>query len=394
MNLFFALALLCVCLGVCASAMHTSHQPGTERTERNVLMERRIARDSFVKLGESDENDLHELVFAVKKLNLDLLEATVLERSTPGSALYQHWMSFHEVRGITHNPTASSKVLEWLAAHKELGVEVTWSSPYQDYIKATASVRVWGALLSAQFYRFDDRSKVTRTAKTTAATDAKTGAMHTDRYATGADARHKEGVRGTGIKNARNARNVGNVGNAGTVGTVGTAGRKHMHRCDEYYLPSALAPHLEAVLNTVQTPPPFKPQYRRKDTLADTDADADADADADKVPMVPRSHFRTDFTTRRVPTHRKKVQSQDVVTVSFLNAYYEISGVGHANLSQSVFETDSESFSPADLSQFQNLYGLESQAAEAPYGFAASDCVSHHCHCHCHCHCNHLIVPD
>jgi subtilase family serine protease len=43
--------------------------------------------------------------------------------------------------------------------------------------------------------------------------------------------------------------------------------------------------------------------------------------------------------------------------------------VGNASLSQSVFETSEEYFSPRDLNAFQKLYGLQEQAAENIGGF-------------------------
>jgi subtilase family serine protease len=228
-------ALVAALLGVLASAS----------VQLMEVMEKRISRESFVKIARSDAEQQHELVFAVKKLNQDKLEATVLERSTPGSALYQTWMSFHEVRAMTENKEGSAQVLSWL---EQNDIKVTWTSPYKDYIKATASVATWGTLLNTQFYAFDDTSKALK------------GVAR--KYAKGE-------VEAKGVKSLVDGV-VEGVKEAGVEDmgvTVEGVKRKNTHRCDEYSLPSTLAPHLEAVLNTVQTPPAFKPKYHRKEGM-------------------------------------------------------------------------------------------------------------------------------
>lgn len=48
--------------------------------------------------------------------------------------------------------------------------------------------------------------------------------------------------------------------------------------------------------------------------------------------------------------------------------------VGSALASQSVFETQSEYFSPSDLLKFQNLYNITRQTAIVENGYAATSC--------------------
>ena len=55
---------------------------------------KRIPRDTFLKLNRANPEETHELVFAIKQNNLDHLEQTLLQRSTPGSELYQKWLTF------------------------------------------------------------------------------------------------------------------------------------------------------------------------------------------------------------------------------------------------------------------------------------------------------------
>jgi len=61
------------------------------------------------------------------------------------------------------------------------------------------------------------------------------------------------------------------------------------------------------------------------------------------------------------------------VTVSFLNSLYRVpSNQGSGALSQSVFATNNEYFSPEDLNTFQTTYKQHVQAAVAVNGHSAS----------------------
>ena len=66
-------------------------------TEQLRVMERHIPRNSFITVSRSNTSDLHEVVFAVKQRNLDVLEKTLMGISTPGTDRYQQWLSFDEV---------------------------------------------------------------------------------------------------------------------------------------------------------------------------------------------------------------------------------------------------------------------------------------------------------
>ncbi len=67
------------------------------RDQSFVQVENMIHRPDFLKHDRCDGNLNHEVLIAVKHLNLDVLEQEVIERSTPGSPKYQKWMTFEEV---------------------------------------------------------------------------------------------------------------------------------------------------------------------------------------------------------------------------------------------------------------------------------------------------------
>ena len=62
------------------------------------------------------------------------------------------------------------------------------------------------------------------------------------------------------------------------------------------------------------------------------------------------------------------------VTVPFLNAFYKIqTNKGSSNQSQGVFETNNQKYSPNDVKQFQQTYGLSIQAAIDKKGVSTTD---------------------
>eukprot|EP00428_Durinskia_dybowskii_P062055 CAMPEP_0170380796 /NCGR_PEP_ID=MMETSP0117_2-20130122/14069_1 /TAXON_ID=400756 /ORGANISM="Durinskia baltica, Strain CSIRO CS-38" /LENGTH=661 /DNA_ID=CAMNT_0010636329 /DNA_START=129 /DNA_END=2114 /DNA_ORIENTATION=+ len=266
---------------------------------------RRIPRESFVKQQRAIPDENHALIFAVKQKNLDYLEKTLIERSTPRNELYQKWLTYDEIGEITSNSAGADAVRAWLLDND---VSVIWSTNHDDYIKAEAPVHVWEKLLNAEFYEFQDLSRNTRYK------------MNTDKIL----------------------------------------------RADEYSLPAHMDSHLSAVFHTVQTPPEVNQKYHV----------------ADETEEPKKTSFRSDFTITRVSSpSNKATESNGVVTVQFLNNYYQIaSNTASADLQQSVFETAQEHFSPNDLTQFQNTYGLPVQAAEAPFGYTTTNCNINSCY--------------
>jgi len=122
---------------------------------------------------------------------------------------------------------------------------------------------------------------------------------------------------------------------------------KTIHRAEHYSLPTSVDKHISGVFNTVQVPPEWKPSYNvlKQDS--------------------------------------KRLLSGGRVTPAFLNSYYKIApftGTVSPAVQQAVFETNGESFSPGDLTRFQDKFGLPRQAALAPYGHATTDCIHNSCY--------------
>ena len=79
-------------------------------------------RDDFIMKSKADPSTPHEMIFAVKQKNLDILEKEVLERATPGNPKYQKWMTFWEVGELVGNPEAAKATEDWLNEH---GIKVS-----------------------------------------------------------------------------------------------------------------------------------------------------------------------------------------------------------------------------------------------------------------------------
>jgi tripeptidyl-peptidase-1 len=269
---------------------------------------RRIPRETFVKGNKAGADETHALVFAVKQQNLDSLEKTLLERSTPGNDKYQKWLTYAEITALTANPAGSEAVKLWL---EQQGAKIVWSSNRNDYIKAEAPIAVWERLLDAEFFEFADHSRKKVASK--------------------------------------------------------------VLRADAYTIPDALQGHLHTVFYTVQTPPELRKKYHTADETA--------------IQRKNKHAFRTDISVFRGKQPALRTGANEVgsffeyVTVPFLNDYYVITtNEGNASQAQSVFETVEEYFSPNDLTLFQQQYDLPLQAAQAPYGYATTNCVSNDCY--------------
>lgn len=126
------------------------------------LMERMIQRESFVKLEIAPKSSVHEVIFAIQKNNIETLEKTVIERSSPGNPMYQKWLTFDQVTRLTSNVEGSVAVEKWLASQN---VSITWKSIRSDYYKASSTIGQWQELFDTTFYLWEDRANEDHTNK-------------------------------------------------------------------------------------------------------------------------------------------------------------------------------------------------------------------------------------
>ncbi len=125
-----------------------------------VLKETLTKRSTFVKVNESNSDTVHEVMIALHQNNLDVIEAILKERSTPGNELYQHWLTFGEIENYTRNDEAFSAVTNWLG---EINATISWISLRKDYLKAVSTIGSWEAALNTKFYLWQDNHRVLKT---------------------------------------------------------------------------------------------------------------------------------------------------------------------------------------------------------------------------------------
>lgn len=122
---------------------------------------------------------------------------------------------------------------------------------------------------------------------------------------------------------------------------VGLPGKRFV-RCLEYSLPEELAQHVDGVFNTVQFP------------------DHHIGKQLQFQPLPVRAH--------------KDVQASGMVDPALLNQVYNIrNNTGSQRTNQAIYAILNQSFSPSDLTTFQNTFGLPRQAIADNVGGHVSD---------------------
>jgi subtilase family serine protease len=110
-------------------------------------------RSDYAKRGRALGYLSHEVMIAIQQQNLAVLEGEVLRRSTPNHPDFRRWMTRDEVEGLRRNDAGSQEVVEWLASN---GVNITWSSASQTYLRASTSITRWEELLQTTFHMYEN----------------------------------------------------------------------------------------------------------------------------------------------------------------------------------------------------------------------------------------------
>ena len=136
-----------------------------------------------------------------------------------------------------------------------------------------------------------------------------------------------------------------------------------MPRSYDYRLPVHLQKHIFSLFNTVQVPPPLRQRYH-----IGPETQTEPEPAEETPPLSSNSSSSPPLSPPAI-----KANALTPVTVSFLNSLYRVpSNQGSGALSQSVFATNNEYFSPEDLSTFQTTYNLPVQAAVAVNGHSTT----------------------
>ena len=100
-------------------------------------------------IGLANQLRRHELIFAVKQLNIELLRERLLIVSNISSPEYGHYFSRKEIAALTVNRIATDSITRFLEAE---GVLISKTTQYGEYIIASAPIYVWERMFETIFY--------------------------------------------------------------------------------------------------------------------------------------------------------------------------------------------------------------------------------------------------
>ena len=135
---------------------------------------------------------------------------------------------------------------------------------------------------------------------------------------------------------------------------------------EEYFIPIEIEDHVNFVLNTVQLPPIINRNRGSKIPLEVMEARR-----ATNKTIYKKAHLLGGTP----PPPSPPPPPPSYTTISFLNSLYHItSNEGSSSLSQAVFQTNDEQWSPTDLSKFQGFMNVPAQSAIDVASRSTNDC--------------------
>ena len=303
----------------------------------HVFQEKAKKDPSLISFSRADKVAVHEVIFAISQSNMKQLIQVLEDVSDPSSSNYgKHW-SKSQVAEFTANKKSYNAVMGYLNSTKN--VVINRQSLYGEYIFAKAPVHVWEDVFATTFHTYQI--------------------------------------------------SVHNEKRKGKLNKI--------IRAEEYSLPVELDGHVSTVLNTVQ----FhyknivsKKRYKNDENappLSDSQQQQQQQKESPEISTLARPRaqpvysptIKPSVTRAPYPTAQPSgVYSFGSVTPRFINQYYNVSNsTGNLLVSQAVYETDDEGYSPSDLTMFQQIFGLPQQAAETnQYGDFSEFCPTGGCY--------------
>jgi len=102
-------------------------------------------------LGRAASTAEMTFTIALVQKNMDVIEKTLKEVSTPGSAKYGQHLTFDQVGELVRNDEATAAVQDWLREHK---AEVVSSTPHGEYLVVRARVSSVETMLNTQMHEY------------------------------------------------------------------------------------------------------------------------------------------------------------------------------------------------------------------------------------------------
>ena len=120
---------------------------------RNSLAKRESEEDSNMVVKEirsaATNSYLHDVIFAIRPVNLDRLHDFLVNVSNPKSATYGCHMTSNEVASLTRNHMGLIQLRKYL---KDKSIILLAESTFGDFVTARASIAKWEVLFSTTFY--------------------------------------------------------------------------------------------------------------------------------------------------------------------------------------------------------------------------------------------------
>lgn len=134
---------------------------------------------------------------------------------------------------------------------------------------------------------------------------------------------------------------------------------------DRYQVPKEISHHTSHIFNTVQLPPVIV-NHKTVQTTKNKNK---------KTNIKTNTNINTNTNTNTKRMRRASSMTSHDTNISFLRSLYKIPNKqGSMHLTQSLFETNEEYYSPKDLEMFQEEHSLTIQAAIPIGGYTTETC--------------------
>ena len=143
MSMQFSIFLFTIICKACVTTVH----------EKAVYEHRRDFVKNDKPLGYTESlTIMHDVIFAVRQMNMKSLENILLDVSDPVSPNYGKHLTGSEVASITGNPIGNIKVIQHL---NFFNITILNQTIYGEFITARANIKQWSLFFSNEFYKFN-----------------------------------------------------------------------------------------------------------------------------------------------------------------------------------------------------------------------------------------------
>ena len=303
------------------------------------------SRTDLIRNARALPEVIHEVIFVTQERNREELNRIFHDVSDPDSPNYGKYWSSEQLARLTANLAARDAIVSYLTA--TAGVEITKQTLHGEMITARASVAVWERMFHTEFYYYqrlnhdiDNSDEVS--------TEGNSSNHHSSSSPqSSASAKHSPSVR-------------------------------MFIRAEAYSLPEQLYTHVFTVLHTIHMPLPVRKFHRpiplinshdhntpplqvvhqisgssqiKDNTVQNTGTTGTADV------STPDGISTPELGPVLVPavTTVKGTMTPNVLMSAYNVDTYTVQQSGVTN---AIFASISQGFSPADLTSFQNQYGI------------------------------------